>query len=191
MDEQNAFLTRLVSIVPVSRRRSRNPDKEEAQVHDASFAYKVRVVRDNLTVEVTVCYKAFLSMFSIGKKKLEYIQRSLKHSGISPRDGRGKHNNRPRKLKDDVINKIKDHISSFKGRKSHYSLKKLIGYTCLKLLMSKKCMTYSKLTIPQWKYCMSHIEIFLMEVSIWLSDILDPIDVQLVTHIRLVYRVRH
>lgn len=124
VDEQNSFLSGLISVVPVNRRRSRKPNREEAQAHDASYAYKVRVVRNTITVEVPVCYKAFLSMFGIGKKKLEFIQHSLKMTGLSPRDGRGKHNNRPRQLKDDVINKINDHIGSFKGRKSHYSMKK-------------------------------------------------------------------
>ena len=42
--------------------------------------------------------------------------------GAPPTDGRGKHVNSARKLPDDTTDCIVDHIKSFKGRKSHYSL---------------------------------------------------------------------
>ncbi|KAG8290190.1 hypothetical protein J6590_088423 [Homalodisca vitripennis] len=45
VNEQNSFLTSLINVVPVSRRRSRKPE-EEAKNHDAAYAYKVHEVRD-------------------------------------------------------------------------------------------------------------------------------------------------
>ncbi|KAG8285213.1 hypothetical protein J6590_085628 [Homalodisca vitripennis] len=81
-------------------RRSHKPE-EEAKKHDAAYTYKVRLVRDCCATEVPVCYKAFLSMFGIGKKKLQGIQQSLKMTGTSPKDNRGRHEKGPSKLDDD------------------------------------------------------------------------------------------
>jgi len=49
---------------------------------------------------------------------------SLKLDGVAPIDGRGKHSNRPHKLSEDKVTNVKNHISSFKGSKAHYSLNK-------------------------------------------------------------------
>lgn len=68
-----------------------------------------------------MCYKTFLAIHGITKKKVE-MQRSLKLRGVAPRDCRGKYSNRAHKLIDDSKNAIIEHIGSFRGRKSHYSL---------------------------------------------------------------------
>lgn len=52
------------------------------------------------------------------------LQRSLKEKGVAPIDNRGKHHNRPHKLSEVSKNVIRNHIKSFKGRKTHYSLHK-------------------------------------------------------------------
>ena len=41
--------------------------------------------------------------------------------GEPPKDRRGQHTNRPHKLTDEMVQKIRDHISSFRGRQPHYS----------------------------------------------------------------------
>ena len=41
--------------------------------------------------------------------------------GKPPCDGRGRHQNRPRRVPQEAIDKIKEHIGSIKGQKSHYS----------------------------------------------------------------------
>ena len=42
--------------------------------------------------------------------------------GVLPKDSRGKHNNRPHAFTEDAKNAIFEHIKSYRGRKSHYSL---------------------------------------------------------------------
>ena len=42
--------------------------------------------------------------------------------GKPPCDGRGRHQNRPRRVPQEAIDKIKEHIGSLKGQKSHYSI---------------------------------------------------------------------
>lgn len=44
-------------------------------------------------------------------------------SGSQPIDGRGRSKNCKHRLKDEVIQLVYNHIRSFKGRRSHYSLK--------------------------------------------------------------------
>ncbi|KAK9727959.1 hypothetical protein QE152_g18933 [Popillia japonica] len=79
----------------IQRRRNRNPE-EEAAYHDSTYSYRVRIKRDNKVVEIPVCYKAFLSILVfilvfLAKGKVEYLQKSLKETGLAPKDKRGKH----------------------------------------------------------------------------------------------------
>ncbi|KAK3791824.1 hypothetical protein RRG08_026729 [Elysia crispata] len=43
---------------------------------------------------------------------------------LPPVDGRGKHASRPHKMSNELRQRIKNHISSFRGRQSHYSQEK-------------------------------------------------------------------
>lgn len=49
---------------------------------------------------------------------MQYLQVSLKFSGVAPKDKRGKHNNRPNRLQTQIIDDIKEHLKSFKGHLS-------------------------------------------------------------------------
>lgn len=120
-NEENAYLCSLISLMVIQRRRNRNPE-EEAAYHDSTYSYRVRIKRDNKVVEIPVCYKAFLSIHGVTKGKVEYLQKSLKETGLAPKDKRGKHCALTNKLPDDSYKKVYDHINSFKGRLSHYSL---------------------------------------------------------------------
>ncbi|KAK9680904.1 hypothetical protein QE152_g38738 [Popillia japonica] len=121
-EEEAAYnLCSLISLMVIQRRRNRNPE-EEAAYHDSTYSYRVRIKRDNKVVEIPVCYKAFLSIHGVTKGKVEYLQKSLKETGLAPKDKRGKHCALTNKLPDDSYKKVYDHINSFKGRLSHYSL---------------------------------------------------------------------
>lgn len=122
-DEQNIYLCGMITVHPVQQRRPRVADRNIAKFHEGSYTYRVRVVTDGKTCEIPVCQKAFLSFHGIKSKKLEVLQKSLKESGAPPKDKRGRHKTRPNKLPSDVKKSIIDHIKSFKGRQSHYSLK--------------------------------------------------------------------
>lgn len=121
-NEQNSYLTSLISVLSVRRRRPRN-NEEEANLRSSSFAYRVRFNIENCFKEVVVCRQAFMSIHGIKKKKLSYIQNSLKLTGMFPKDKRGENKNHPRKFQPHVLRFVCDHIKSFKGRKSHYSMK--------------------------------------------------------------------
>lgn len=121
-DKQNSYLCGLISIVPVKNRRPRL-NEENARLRDAVALYKIRYLHENKLTELEVCRDEFMALHGITKRRIEYLITSLKNTGMPPIDQRGKHSNRPLKLSDDTRNKIKEHISSFKGRGSHYSAK--------------------------------------------------------------------
>lgn len=122
-DEQSSYLCGLISCKPVLRHRPRKCEAE-AEMHSHSYSYKVRILRDNKLFEIDVCYKAFLSLHGITAKRLQTLQKGLKATGTASRDGRGRHFSRPNKLSDKILEKVNEHILSFKGRNSHYSLSK-------------------------------------------------------------------
>lgn len=120
-NDQNMYLGGLIAVLPVKQRRSKN--ELNANLHEASYGFRVRIRNDGKTVEVPVCFKAFLSLHGIGKKRIETIQKSLKNIGNVVKDKRG-YNIKKHKLPEHVLSKIKSHIFSFKGRNSHYSRSK-------------------------------------------------------------------
>lgn len=121
-DEQNSYLCGLISIVPVKQRRPRKQE-EDSSLRDVAAYYRLRYVLDNRLVEEEVCRNEFIAIHGITKRRIHYLLSALKETGISPKDQRGKHRNRPNKLADATFQKIYTHISSFKGRGSHYSTK--------------------------------------------------------------------
>lgn len=122
VNEQNSYLAGLVNLNTVSQRRPRQAE-ENAKFHDNSYSYRIRVKKaDSVVVEMPVCVKAFRSLHGISKKKVEVIQKYLK-KGVTPKDGRGQHLNRKHRLSVEVHEAIRNHIASFKGERSHYSLK--------------------------------------------------------------------
>lgn len=122
INEQNSYLCGLIALTPVQRRRPK-VDQANALLKDVTCKYKVRGVLDTKVTEWAVCRKAFTSIHGITKKKVEYLINSLKLTGHSPKDQRGKHHNRTHKHSDEVLNLMKSHIDSFNGRGAHYSSK--------------------------------------------------------------------
>lgn len=121
-DEVNLYLTGLVTILPIQRHRVNN--ELDANFRDATYSYCIRVKRNNGCVEeVKVCKNAFISINGISRGKIDYILKQLKETGTTPTYRKGKHDKRPHKLSNAVIEAIRNHIKSFKGRESHYSKK--------------------------------------------------------------------
>ena len=126
-NDQDSYLSGLITVMPVQRRRSRvsfaDSDGAEENRNQpgpqniASFKYKIRLPGK----EVDVCVKAFRSIFGVTEMQIRRIRNSLAMTGYAPKDGRGKHTNRPRKNKPSDIEEVMAHISSFKGRQSHYT----------------------------------------------------------------------
>lgn len=63
-NRQNEYLGRLITILPVVQRRSRkNPN--EAIFNDSSYSYRLRIYVNGVLQDITVYYKAFLSIHGI------------------------------------------------------------------------------------------------------------------------------
>ncbi|XP_050303981.1 uncharacterized protein LOC126741556 [Anthonomus grandis grandis] len=122
-DEQSAYLCGLILLSPVFQRRNRRPE-EESHFRQASYFYKVRVLRNEGTVDIPVCLKAFCSLHGITRRRVQTIHTSLLVKGVAPKDNRGKQSYKHRALKEDIKNCVISYIRSFKGRSSHYSNKK-------------------------------------------------------------------
>lgn len=115
--EQNLYLGGLITVHSVAQRRSRKTTNG-GEPHQASYSYRIRCS----SVDVPVCQKAFQSLHGITSRRIQTLQSQLINDGKIQRDRRGKHDNRPHRLKDSVLEHIHGHIQSLKGRKSHYSL---------------------------------------------------------------------
>nr|CAD7415001.1 unnamed protein product [Timema poppensis] len=99
-DEINLYLSGLITVVPVQRKRPRK-DEEEENFREASYIFCVRIVES--VQEIPVCKSAFLSLHGIRKGKLNYLLQSLKREGKVQRDKREKHKTRPHALNDETL----------------------------------------------------------------------------------------
>ena len=108
----------------MKRRRPMKPE-EESQLRDHSYSYKVHVQREgNNTVEIPVCYKAFMNLYGITNENMIKIKKTLSTTGYAPINCRGTHTNRPMKKNNDAVQKVITHISSLQEWPSHYCLQK-------------------------------------------------------------------
>lgn len=110
-DEQSLYLTKSMEIGEPARRKKGKTDATSRK--HATFTYKVQ--------SKEVCQKTLLDIFSITQRRIQTLQHKLKDGITTPKDGRGKHSNRPHAISDDDRIKIREHISSFPKQISHYS----------------------------------------------------------------------
>ncbi|CAG9785725.1 unnamed protein product [Diatraea saccharalis] len=116
VNSKNALLFNSIVSKPVERQRC------NAKTHkSASYKYFVKFAG----VTKQVCKLGLCRLYQISRKKVDLVIMAIK-SGISaPKpDCRGKHQSRPHKMDEDVVNRIKAHISSFPAEQSHYSRSK-------------------------------------------------------------------
>ncbi|KAJ8894664.1 hypothetical protein PR048_007328 [Dryococelus australis] len=118
-NEQDPYLSSLISVRHIARRLSWKPDDQKRKDHSAAFLYKVR----KNGKDCPVCGQAFISLHGITKGRVYNIQQSLLAYGKSPKDHRGKHDNRPIKYPSAIHDITVQHIQSFHVRSSHYSLR--------------------------------------------------------------------
>ncbi|KAF5285274.1 hypothetical protein FQR65_LT13288 [Abscondita terminalis] len=146
-NSENRHLAGLISMVPSKRRRSRKSE-EIANLRSNAFRYKIRIQNEENDGfhELSVCQQAFISLHGITNRRLITIKSGLRREGSSIDDMRGRHQNRPHKLSPEMVKLVEEHIRSFKGRVSHYSLKKsrklYLPETLLRFL--KKCPFFTR-----------------------------------------------
>lgn len=102
----------------IRRRQRSEVDGADAKPRASNFAYFV--IKNEFCI--SVCKQAFMSLHAISHIQVQRLT-SIILSGKSSKDKRGKHNNRPSKIKDEFIVKMKEHIESFPVKTSHYSSK--------------------------------------------------------------------
>lgn len=119
-NEQDTFLQGLIESKPVERHRKRVADENKTKPKVASFKYHII----NNHERIPVCKQAFLNMYSISNFRVQRLNLLLVN-GESPKDMRGKHNNRPTSITEDLRVKIKRHIESFPYKTSHYATKNI------------------------------------------------------------------
>ncbi|PSN45004.1 hypothetical protein C0J52_11636 [Blattella germanica] len=102
-DEQNAYLFGLIRKTEIARKRSKDSDRRTC-----SYKYFVRTQGK----EVQICRLAFAHIHGISPHKIRILCQKQDQNIMFPRDGRGKHDNRPRKVSSETLNQIKDHIYS-------------------------------------------------------------------------------
>ena len=74
--------------------------------------------------QVVVCQKAFAALHGVSVSAVHRISRASTTSTVAPKDMRGKHANRPKKITPTIHKQVKEHIKSFPVMKSHYSRQK-------------------------------------------------------------------
>lgn len=102
-DEQNAYLFGLIRKTEIARKRSKESDRRTC-----SYKYFVRTQGK----EIQICRLAFAHIHGISPHKIRILCQKQDQNIMFPRDGRGKHDNRPRKVSTETLTQIKDHIYS-------------------------------------------------------------------------------
>ena len=70
---------------------------------------------------IKVCKQAFYQIHAIGKQRVEYLCEKLVSGVLFSGDERGKYKNRPNATSENLKAQIREHISFFPSRESHYS----------------------------------------------------------------------
>lgn len=146
-NEQSLYLAGLITVYDIKKRRPRKSE-DEAAFKDKSYTYKVRIKTDNGNQyeEIPVCYKAFLSLHGVTAKRVQNIQKALKCTGKAPTDLRGHYDHKHCRMTEEKTQVVINHIRSFKGRSSHYSLNKTKKtYLPEQLNISKMYQLYKEL----------------------------------------------
>lgn len=114
-DDQNAYIQKLVSSVPVKRvRKTKTPD-QPGKPRDTMREYTV-MHGDKKT---RVCRAGFLSIFGLKRKRVDNACRKVTESGTPVRDKRGKHS--VPKVRDVHVRRVLEHIRSIPAVASHYT----------------------------------------------------------------------
>ena len=79
-NEQHSYLSSLITVNEIKRRRNRKPECE-ANFHEHAYKYHVSVVRDDKLQKVPVCATAFHAIFGITRAITERIKNALTTTG--------------------------------------------------------------------------------------------------------------
>lgn len=117
---QNQYLRGLIEATDIKRRGAGGRDgtaKGKPGKRGSSYIYSIITSANR---KVPVCRKAFLSIHGIGYTRIKNLRKT---AGACKPDQRGKHGNRPHKVKTEHLQNVRNHIKSFPRMASHYSRK--------------------------------------------------------------------
>lgn len=137
VNEQSLYLAGLINVHEIKNRRPRNPE-ETAKFNERVYTYKVRINENGAVKESPVCYKTFRSFHGVTAKRIQNIQKVLKNTGKAPVDKTGLYDHKYCRFTPEIQSSVVNHIRSFKGRQSHYSLKKTKKFYLPETLNVKK-----------------------------------------------------
>lgn len=80
-------------------------------------------VNDSTYEAQPVCLKMFCATLSITDQTVRTAHEKLDACGITSSDNRGKHQNHPKKVDEEMIRSVCDHVKSFQPVESHYTRK--------------------------------------------------------------------
>ncbi|GFR92875.1 vitamin B12-dependent ribonucleotide reductase [Elysia marginata] len=80
-DSQDSFLSSLIKVESVARRRPRPELEDRAKPKHRSYAFHIKVQREGVAKAVPVCLKRFCAMFGITHRRVRTIQTALKKTG--------------------------------------------------------------------------------------------------------------
>jgi len=83
-----------------------------------TFVYRVHVSSGNC---IRVCKQTFCQVHGIGKRRVENLCAAMTSGVLSCSDDRRKHKSRPHAIFENLKEQVRQHISSFPSRESHYS----------------------------------------------------------------------
>lgn len=100
-NEQDTYLQGLMEVKPIQRHRVRNLEPKEQR--KSNFSYFVMKQSNR----ISVCKQAFISLHAISHWQVQRLN-TLLLAAKSPKDLRGRHNNRPRAICNDWTMKLKN-----------------------------------------------------------------------------------
>lgn len=115
-EKQWEFILKFTSCHKPKRIKAEGPNRTQTRVYS---------LPSSKTDKVIVCRKMFLNTLSISEKTIRTALKKLQTSTNEHHlnDLRGRHLNRPKKIKDAVIDSVKSHINSLAPVESHYCRK--------------------------------------------------------------------
>lgn len=155
-DIKRQFVSSCVDSQPIARSRKRNADSGKVKENTLFYSFIVN------KRSVRVCKVMFLNTLGISNKVVVNVLKKIQQGGIIQPDLRGKHSP-SNKTPTEILENVKNHISSFPNYESHYSrektAKKYLGpelnITKMFNLYSSHCAENNidpKLVAKQWLY---------------------------------------
>lgn len=88
------------------------------------LSWKYQIQLQSSGVSIPVCQSFFIGILQISRKRVRVIQGKLSKGDMVIKDNRGKHTNRPNRIKQNVWDLAQKHLSSIPHAESHYCAKK-------------------------------------------------------------------